>query len=89
MSITGWIITGLTTALCAVVIIGRMILKAEKARHEREEDRIRKEGAENARHTADIITEAEKIKQNANTGNHPNDLHTMAALLHHYAHCGK
>lgn len=89
MSITGWIITGLATALCAVLIIDRMILKAEKARHEREENRIRKEGAENAQHTADIITEAEKIKQNANTGNHSDDLHTMAEQLHNYAHGGK
>lgn len=89
MSVTGWIIAGLAAALCAVLIIGGMILKAEKARHEREEDRIRKKGAENARHTADIITEAEKIKQNANTGNHPDDLHTMADQLHHYANNGK
>lgn len=89
MSITGWIIAGLATALCAVLIIDRMILKAEKARHEREENKIRQEGAENARHTADIITEAEKIKQNANTGNHSDDLHTMAEQLHNYAHGGK
>ena len=89
MSVTGWIIAGLAAVLCAVLIIGRMILKAEKERHEREEDRIRKEGAENARHTANIITEAEKIKQNASTGNHPDDLHTMADQLHHYAHGGK
>ena len=89
MSVTGWIIAGLTTALCAVVIIGRMILKAEKARHEREENKIRQEGAENAQHTANIITEAEKIKNNANTGNHSDDLHTMAEQLHNYAHGGK
>ena len=89
MSITGWIIAGLTTALCAVSIIGRMILNAEKARHEREENKIRQEGAENAQHTANIITEAEKIKNNANTGNHSDDLHTMAEQLHNYAHGGK
>lgn len=89
MNITGWIIAGLAAALCAVLIIGRMILKAEKERHEREEDRIKKEGAENARHTANIITEAEKIKQNASTGNHSDDLHTMAEQLHNYAHGGK
>ena len=54
-----------------------------------EENKIRQEGAENAQHTADIITEAEKIKNNANTGNHSNDLHTMADQLHHYANGGK
>ena len=40
-------------------------------------------------HTADIITEAEKIKNDANTGNHSNDLHTMADQLHNYANGGK
>lgn len=89
MSVTGWIIAGLAAALCGVLAISRMILNAEKTRHEKEEARIRKEGAENAKHTADIITEAEKIKQSANTGNHSNDLHTMADQLHHYASGGK
>lgn len=89
MTITGWIIAGLAVALCGVLAIGRTALKAERKRHEREENRIRQEGAENAQHTADIITEAEKIKNDANTGNHSNDLHTMAEQLHNYAHGGK
>ena len=89
MSVTGWIIAGLAAALCGVLAIGRMILNAEKTRHEKEEARIRKEGAANAQHTADIITEAEKIKNDANTGNHSDDLHTMADQLHNYAHGGK
>lgn len=89
MSITDWIIAGLAVTLCGVLAIGGIILNAEKTRHEKEEARIRKEGAENARHTADIITEAEKIKQNADTGNHSDDLHTMADQLHNYAGGGK
>ena len=89
MSVTGCIIAGLATALCTVLAVGGMVLNAERKRHEKEEARIRKEGAENAQHTADIITEAEKIKQNANTGNHADDLHTIADQLHHYAHGGK
>lgn len=89
MTITGWIITGLAFALVATLGIGATVLNMERKRHEREENKIRQEGAENAQHTADIITEAEKIKNNANTGNHSNDLHTMADQLHHYANGGK
>lgn len=89
MSVTGWIITGLAFALVATLGIGATALNMERKRHEREENKIRQEGAENAQHTADIITEAEKIKNDANTGNHSDDLHTMADQLHNYAHGGK
>ena len=89
MSITGCIIAGLAAALCAVLAVGGMVLNAERKRHKQEENKIRQEGAANAQHTADIITEAEKIKNDANTGNHSDDLHTMADQLHHYAHGGK
>ena len=89
MSIAGWIITGLAFALVATLGIGATALNMERKRHEREENKIRQEGAANAQHTADIITEAEKIKNDANTGNHSDDLHTMADQLHNYAHGGK
>ena len=89
MTIAGWIITGLAFALVATLAIGATALNMERKRHEREENKIRQEGAANAQHTADIITEAEKIKNDANTGNHSDDLHTMADQLHNYAHGGK
>lgn len=89
MTITGWIIAGLAIALFGVLAVGGMFLNYERKEHQREKERIRKEGAENAQHTADIITEAEKIKQEANTGNHSNDLHAMADQLHNYAHSRK
>jgi len=89
MGIAQWIIAGLGFALIAVSGIGAAILNAERRRHEREERRIRQEGAENAKRNADIITEAEKIKNNANTGNHSDDLRTMADQLRHYANGGK
>lgn len=89
MTIAGWIITGLAFALVATLGIGVTALNMERKRHEREENKIRQEGAANAQHTADIITEAEKIKNDANTGNHSDDLHTMADQLHNYAHGGK
>lgn len=79
----------LLIALLAATAIGGMVLNAERKRHEREENKIRQEGAANAQHTADIITKAEKIKNDANTGNHSDDLHTMADQLHNYAHGGK
>lgn len=89
MTIAGWIITGLAFALVATLGIGVTALNMERKWHEREENKIRQEGAANAQHTADIITEAEKIKNDANTGNHSDDLHTMADQLHNYAHGGK
>lgn len=89
MTIAGWIITGLAFALVATLGIGATALNMERKRHEREENKIRQGGAANAQHTADIITEAEKIKNDANTGNHSDDLHTMAEQLHNYAHGGK
>lgn len=89
MSVTAWIIAGLSAALFAAVAIGGLALKIEKTRHEREVNRIKKEGAENAQKTADIITEADKIKNAANTGNHAGDLLTMAEQLRHDADSGK
>lgn len=89
MTVAGWIITELAFALVATLGIGATALNMERKRHEREENKIRQEGAANAQHTADIITEAEKIKNDANTGNHSDDLHTMADQLHNYAHGGK
>lgn len=89
MTVTDWIIAGLLMALFVVLAVGGMFINYERKKHEREKEQIRKEEAENVQYTADIITEAEKIKQNANTGNHANDLHTMANQLHHYAQSGK
>ena len=85
MTVTGWIITGLIIALFGTVGIGGIYINYERKQAEREKERIRQEGAENAQHTADIITKAEKIKNDANTGNHSDDLHTMANQLHNYA----
>ena len=89
MTITGWIIAGLAIALFGVLAVGGIYINYERKQAEREKERIRQEGKENAQHTADIITEAEKIKQKANTGNHSNDLHTMADQLHNYANSRK
>lgn len=85
MTIAGWIITGLAFALVATLGIGVTALNMERKRHEREENKIRQEGAENAQNAADAITHAEEIKENANTGNHTDDMHTMADQLHNYA----
>lgn len=85
MTITVWVIAGLLMALFGVLAVGGIFLNYKQEQHRRETERIKKEGAENAQHTADIITEAEKIKNNANTGSHSDDLRTMADQLHDYA----
>lgn len=89
MTVTGWIIAGLAIALFGVLAVGGMFLNYERKQHRRETERIKKEGAENAQHMADAISEADKIKENANTGNHADDMHTMAEQLHQYANSGK
>lgn len=89
MTVTGWIIAGLALALVATLGIGAAAFYIMRKRHEREENKIRQEGAANAQHTADIITKAEQIKIDADTGNHSDDLHTMADQLHNYSHGGK
>lgn len=89
MSIAGWIICILIILIFGIVAVGGFILNSERRKMEKKIKELEKEGAENAQHTADIITEAEKIKQEANTGSHSDDLHTMADQLHNYAHGGK
>ena len=85
MNIAAWIITGLAVAFMAVVAIGGAYLNAERKRYAKHIADLKKEGAENAQNAADAITHAEEIKENANTGNHTDDLHTMADQLHNYA----
>lgn len=89
MSATGLIIATLAIALTVTLAIGSVAINAERKKAEREKEKIRQEGAKNAERTADIITEASKIKSDANTGNHGDDMHTMADQLHQYANGGK
>lgn len=85
MNIAGWVISGLCILFVAVVAIGGFYLNAERKRYEKHIADLKKEGAENVQHAADAVTEAEKIKESANTGNHTDDMHTMANQLHNYA----
>lgn len=89
MSIAGYIITGLVVAIVAILGVGATYLNYERRKYERKLTQQAKEAAENEKRKADIITETERIKQNANTGNHTNDMHTMADQLHNYANAGK
>lgn len=89
MSIAGYIITGLVVAIVAILGVGVTYLNYERRKYERKLTEQAKEAAENEKRKADIITETERIKQNANTGNHTNDMHTMADQLHNYANTGK
>jgi hypothetical protein len=80
---------GLVAAIFAIFGVGATYLNYERKNYERKLTAQAKETAENEKRKADIITETERIKQNANTGNHTNDMHTMADQLHNYANAGK
>lgn len=85
MNIAAWIITGLAVVFMAVVAIGGAYLNAERKRYEKHVADLKKERAENAQKATDAITKADKIKEKAKTGNHTDDMHTMADQLHNYA----
>ncbi len=78
-------IAGLIFALGFVLAAGSALLNSERKRHEKEENRIRRESEENAKQKAKIISEANKIKNEAETGNHSDDVATMASQLQNYA----
>lgn len=84
-----YIVLGLVAAFFAAVAWGAFRLNRERDKHEKEIEEIKKREAEHAQKTADAITEAERIKESANTGNHSDDLHTMADQLHKYNNPGK
>ena len=86
MSITGWIIAGLSATLVTVLAGGGLLRGVDRWRSKLKENKIRKEEEEHAQHTAEVITEAAKIKDAANTGNHKHDMGTMSDQLHNYAH---
>lgn len=85
LNIAAWIIAGLAVAFMAVVAISGFCSYTQRKRYEKRIEDLKKEGVKNAQNTANAITHAEKIKENANTGNHADDMHTMADQLHNYA----
>lgn len=89
MTAIQWVAVALALILVLTFAVGSAYIAAEKRKHEKALNEIKQKGAENAKRTADIITEAEKIKSNANTGNHSSDIDTMAKQLHEYADSGK
>lgn len=89
MQIAGYIIAGLAAAIVAIFGVGATILNIERKNYERKLTQQAKETAENEKRKADIITETERDKSEVRTGNHTNDMHTMADKLHKYANAGK
>lgn len=73
----------------ALAVFFSLYIRNLKKKSAAEAERIRKEGAEHAKRTADIITEAEKVKQDADTGCHSDGLRAMAGWMHEHAHGGK
>ena len=86
MSIAGYIITGLVVAIVAIFGVGATYLNYERRKYERKITEQAKESAENEKRKADIITEANKTKADARTGDHSADIKYMADKLHDYAH---
>lgn len=89
MSIAGYIIMGLVVVIVVILGAGATYLNYERRKYERKLTEQAKETAENEKRKADIITEAERDKSEARTGDHAHDLHTMADKLHEYANAGK
>jgi hypothetical protein len=89
MSITGYIIAGLVVAIVAILGVGATYLNYERSKYERKLTEQAKEAVVNEKRKADIITETEMDKSDVRTGNHTNDMHTMADKLHNYANAGK
>ena len=86
MIIAGYIITGLVVAIVAILGAGATYLNYERRKYEHKLTEQAKEAAENEKRKADIITEANKTKADARTGDHSSDVKYMADKLHDYAH---
>lgn len=82
---TGYIIVAASAAVALLVAA----LAVQGKRHAREIERVRREGEEDARRTAEIIAEANGIKEKTGTGDHACDMHVMADLLHEWSRGGK
>lgn len=86
---TGWVMAALAVVLAATLAVAGITINAERKKAEREKERIRQEGAENAERTARAIERANMDKSEVRTGDHGRDLDTMARKLHDYANRGK
>jgi predicted DNA repair protein MutK len=89
LQIAGYIIVGLAAAIVAILAVGATYLNYERSKYERKLTEQAKEAVVNEKRKADIITETERDKSDVRTGNHTNDMHTMADKLHNYAKGGK
>lgn len=86
---TGWVMAALAVVLAATLAVAGITINAERKKAEREKERIRQEGAENAERTARAIERANMDKSEVRTGDHGRDLDAMARKLHDYANRGK
>lgn len=89
MSVIQWVVVVLALILVLVIAVGSAYIAAEKKKHEKALNEIKQKEAENAQRKADILTAAEKIKNDANSGNHSSDIDTMAKQLREFADNGK
>jgi hypothetical protein len=80
-------IIGLIFIAVAAVLFGAgsSWLAARERKERKEVEKELREARENEQKAADIITEANETKQDANSGDIDNDLNFMAGKLHDYA----
>lgn len=71
--------------LMAVFAIGAFILAQEEKKRRKQTEKKIMEAYERENKAAEIITESNKTKAAANTGNINNDINFMANKLHDYA----
>lgn len=83
------VIAAFTVITTAVILFSAFYIRMAERGNEKKAERERRKNEEHRKNTADIIGKAEKIKNDANTGNHSNDMHVMAGQLHDYAGGGK
>lgn len=73
------------TAAAVLFGAGAFYLAARERQERKAAEKELREARENEKRAADIITEANETKQEANTGSLDNDINYMAGKLHEYA----
>lgn len=80
------IILVILCGLLGLLSVGAFIIAQEERKERKEAEHKLNEAEKHEEQTADTITEANKTKADARTGDHSSDINYMAGKLHDYAH---
>ncbi len=80
------IIAVILCGLLGLLAVGAFIIAHEEKKKRHEAENKLNEAYKHEEQTADTITEANKTKADARTGDHERDINYMAGKLHDYAH---